>query len=72
MIDSRIPSGGLKLLKLPKVIAMTGLARSSVYRYCAENHFPKPIRLGRRNVAWVEAEVQEWIEQKIHQRDMAS
>jgi prophage regulatory protein len=72
MIDSRTPTGPIKLLKLRQVIVITGLARSTVYRYCAENSFPKPIRLGERNIAWVEAEVQEWIEQKIHQRDAAS
>lgn len=60
------------LLKLRQVMAMTCLARSTVYKYCADNNFPKPIRLGERNVAWVEEEVQEWIYQKVHKRDKAS
>ncbi len=72
MIDSETATGAFKLLKLRQVMSITGLARSTVYKYCAENSFPKPIQLGERSVAWVEGEVQGWIEQKIYQRDMAS
>lgn len=64
--------GQSQLLKLRQVMAITCLARSTVYKYCAENNFPKPIRLSKRNVAWVEEEIEEWICQKIHRRDMAS
>ena len=62
----------LHLLRLKQVMDITCLARSTVYKYCAENNFPKPIRLSERNVAWVEEEIQEWICQKIRRRDMAS
>ena len=72
MIASRTALSAFKLLKLQQVMAITGLARSTVYRYCTEKDFPRPVQLGNRNVAWVEAEIQEWLEQKIHQRDMAS
>lgn len=64
--------GQSQLLKLRQVMAITCLARSTVYKYCAENNFPKPIRLSKRNVAWVEEEIEEWICQKILRRDMAS
>ncbi len=63
------PIDAHRLLKLKQVVAVTGLARSTLYKYCAENGFPKPIHLGERNVAWVEREVQLWIQQKISQRD---
>ena len=61
-----------QLLKLRQVMAMTCLARSTVYMYCADNRFPKPIQLGKRNVAWVKSEVQDWIEQKVEQRDLTA
>lgn len=61
-----------RLLKLRQVMVMTSLARSTIYRYCADNHFPKPIKLGERSVAWIESEVQTWIENKIRQRDEIS
>jgi prophage regulatory protein len=58
----------LQLLKLRQVMKLTCLARSTVYKYCADNSFPKPVKLGERSVAWVESEVREWIEQKMFQR----
>ena len=49
----------------------TGLARSTVYKFIAEGHFPKPVKLSARMVAWVEAEIQEWVNEKITIRDSA-
>lgn len=57
-----------QLIKLRQVMKMTCLARSTVYKYCADNYFPKPIKLGERNVAWLESEARVWIEQKMFQR----
>lgn len=53
-----------RLLKLPAVIEATGLGRSSVYRLVAEGHFPKPLKLSARSVAWREDEIQKWIESR--------
>lgn len=62
----------MRLLKLKDVMFATGLARSTVYKYIAENNFPKPVSLGERNVAWVEDEINNWIESKIRERDGAT
>ncbi len=59
----------MRLIKLKDVISSTGLARSTIYKYIADGAFPKPVALGERSVAWVEGEVQEWILEKIEQRD---
>ena len=60
----------MKLIKLTEVMAMTGLGRSSVYNFMADKRFPKTVSLGGRAVAWVEEEIQEWITDKIAQRDL--
>ncbi|ART64681.1 AlpA family transcriptional regulator [Kushneria marisflavi] len=62
----------MRLLKLKDVMFATGLARSTVYKYIAENNFPKPVSLGERNVAWVEDEINNWIAIKIKERDEAA
>lgn len=49
------------LLRLPQVMAQTGLTRSGVYELIATNDFPRQIPLSARCVAWVESEVQAWI-----------
>lgn len=62
------PAGGARplcLLRLPKVVERTGKSRSAIYRGVAEGTFPKPVRASARSVAWVEAEVEAWIAQRI-------
>jgi len=58
-----------KLLKLNTVLAITGLSRSYVYALAQQDLFPKPVKLTERSSAWVEAEVQEWIESRIAVRN---
>ena len=58
-----------KLIKLNTVICVTGLSRSHIYALGQQGGFPKPIKLSERSSAWVEAEVQEWINSRIVLRD---
>jgi len=53
------------ILRLPKVKARTGLSRSTIYLRISEGSFPKPISLGGRAVGWIEAEVDDWVNQQI-------
>lgn len=59
----------MKLLKMRDVMALTSLAKSTIYKYIDIEGFPKQVRLGSGSVAWVEGEVLDWIEAKIAQRD---
>lgn len=59
----------MKLIRLKQVMECTGLARSTVYKFIAEGDFPKPVKLGSRVAAWVEAEVLAWIGDKVSSRD---
>jgi prophage regulatory protein len=63
-----------RLIRLPEVLARTGLKRSSLYSRVAAGIFPKPIDLGigGRAVAWVEQEVIDWIAEQIARRDARS
>ena len=47
-------------LRLPSVIRMTGLARSTIYRLVSEQQFPAPVRLGPRAVAWRRSDLEQW------------
>ena len=57
------------LLKMPEVRAKTGLSRSHLYALAQNGEFPKPLKLSERSSAWVESEVEGWIEDRITQRD---
>jgi prophage regulatory protein len=53
------------ILRLPEVMRSTGLSRSTIYLRIAQGAFPKPVSLGGRAVGWLEAEIQEWLQQQI-------
>ena len=53
-----------KLLRAKDVLAITLISNSTMYELIKENKFPKPIRIGRRAVAWLESDIQEWIDSR--------
>lgn len=53
------------LLRRKDVQFRTGLARSTMYLYIQQGAFPKPVRLGRRAVGWLESEVSAWITERV-------
>ncbi len=53
----------MRFLKLQEVMEKTALSRSAIYRKMNEDQFPQSISLGGRAVAWVESEVDEWMEE---------
>lgn len=53
------------ILRLPTVKQRTGLSRSTIYLRISEGRFPKPVSLGGRAVGWIEAEVNDWLNQQI-------
>lgn len=48
------------LLRLPAVMKLTGLGRSTIYRLVAERRFPGPVRIADRAVAWRRADLDQW------------
>ena len=54
-----------RFLRLPEVMHLTGLSRSTLYLRAARGTFPPPIKLGNRAVGWDSAAVEQWIEQRI-------
>lgn len=57
------------LIKLNEVKAKTGLSRSSIYAYVDKGLFPAQVKLGERSVAWVDTEIEDWIESKKSARN---
>lgn len=59
-----------QLLRLKQVEQKTGLKRSQIYLYMKEGIFPHSIKIGPASVAWLESEIDEWINLKIANRLM--
>ena len=55
----------ISILRLPAVKTRTGLSRSTIYLRISEGDFPKPVSLGGRAVGWIEAEINDWLDQQI-------
>ena len=43
---------------------ITGLSRSTIYDMMDRNEFPRPVRVGRRAVAWPESTIQQWLAER--------
>lgn len=54
-----------RLIRLPEVQHRVGLGRSTIYRWMAEEKFPKPVQLGGYSVAWAEDDVEKWILERL-------
>ncbi len=51
----------LRVLRLPAVIAKTGVGRDTIYRWGKAGKFPKPVKLSERSSGWLEHEIERWI-----------
>jgi prophage regulatory protein len=68
-----------RLIRLPEVLSRTGYGRTSIYRKMEKGEFPKNLKLGApikdptqfdsRAIAWIEEEIDQWVESRIEERD---
>lgn len=49
-----------RYLRLPDVLAETGLGKTSIYHLIREGEFPKPVKIASRAVAWREGAIEAW------------
>lgn len=57
-----------RFLRLPEVIHICGLSRSTIYDLISRDAFPAQISLGGKNVAWLASEVSVWMNERIAAR----
>ena len=55
----------ISLQRLPIVKERTGKSRSTIYAEMKEGTFPKPVKIGKRAVAWPSNVIDKYIEDKI-------
>ena len=71
-----------RFIRLPEVLSRTGYGRTTIYRKMEEGTFPRSVKLGgppkdpnafdSRAIAWIEDEVDQWIDSRIEDRDLGS
>lgn len=57
------------LRRLPAVRRQTGQSTATIYRRVKAGTFPSPVKIGPRASAWVGAEVDQWVADRIADRD---
>jgi len=60
-----------RLLRLPQVVKLTGLSKSTIWRQERKRKFPSRRKISDHLVAWVEQEIDDWIKhcQKLTRSD---
>ncbi|WP_136146146.1 helix-turn-helix transcriptional regulator [Escherichia coli] len=54
-----------RFLRLPEVMHLCGLSRSTIYELFRKGEFPPQVSLGGKNVAWLHSEVTAWMAGRI-------
>lgn len=60
-----------RLLRLHQVEEKTGFGRSWIYQKIQDQQFPRAIHIGTTSVAWLESDIDDWIQQQIRQNHAA-
>ena len=59
----------MRILRRPDVETQTGLSRSTIYDLMKAKKFPKPVPLGEKSVGWLESEIENWIAERVAERE---
>ena len=51
----------MKVLRMPEVVAMTGLSRMTIYRLEERGQFPPRLQLSANTVGWREDDIAQWM-----------
>lgn len=63
------PQRPIRLLRLPKLLQRVPLCRSSIYALMDQGKFPLPIKISENAVAWLEHEIDDYLQERIAERD---
>ena len=54
----------VKTIRFPKLQEQLGVSRSTIFRWERDGKFPKHIQLGENSTAWIQEEVDAWVESR--------
>lgn len=55
-----------KLIRMNEVLKRTGFCRAWIYRLIKQKRFPEPIKVGERAIAFIEIEIDIWIDNLVN------
>ena len=54
-----------RILKLPEVVEITSLSKSTIYEYLKTGEFPKQVKLTKKSVGWRESEIIAFLDSRV-------
>lgn len=54
-----------RILRLPAVLARTGLSRSTLYRKIEQGTFPRQIKISERCAGWRQSAIEDWLRNPV-------
>ena len=53
------------LIRLHEVLNRTGYSKAWIYALMSKGEFPQSVKIGTRAIAFIEREIDDWVEQRI-------
>jgi prophage regulatory protein len=69
MLTERPPGDPLRLISMDETSRRVMFCKVHIYRLISEGRFPRQVKIGLNRVAFVEAEVDAWVRERIAQRE---
>jgi len=57
-----------RFLRLREVQKLVPCSRSWIYLAVSRGEFPRPVKMGKRAVAWREASIEKWMAERLEAR----
>ena len=54
----------MNILRINEVKNITSMSNSTIYELIKTNKFPRPKRIGKRAVGWLENDIMAWLESR--------
>ncbi|EHM42965.1 MULTISPECIES: helix-turn-helix transcriptional regulator [Hafnia] len=55
------------LIRITEVQRRTGFGKAWIYRLMSQGKFPASVKIGSRSIAFIESEIDEWINARIEE-----
>lgn len=51
-----------RFIRLPEVLALTGVSKSTIWKWISEDKFPQRIKISHRVSVWKQSDVDNWMQ----------
>ena len=64
--NMQIDYQSIKFYRVSQLQEKFKISRSTIWSWCKQGKFPKPIKLGENCTAWNSKDIDEWLEERIN------